>query len=77
MYLLASDIFSALTAPTLPWIRLLPVAPAFSAGAIIEIVTQGEPQEWWEGTLGGEQGWFPSSFCSSSPHGKAPVSWLH
>ena len=36
----------------------------FRAGDVIEVVQQGEPAGWWEGSLNGQVGWFPSNFCS-------------
>jgi len=35
----------------------------FRAGDIIEVLQQGEPEGWWEGSLNGQVGWFPSNFC--------------
>ena len=29
----------------------------------IQVMQQGEPGGWWEGTLNGQTGWFPSSYC--------------
>ena len=37
---------------------------SFSVGQLIEVISQGEPNEWWEGSLGGVVGWFPSAYCS-------------
>jgi len=37
----------------------------FRAGDIIEVTQQGEADGWWEGTLNGQTGWFPSGFCSA------------
>jgi hypothetical protein len=37
---------------------------SFRAGDVIEVVQQGEPAGWWEGSLNGQVGWFPSNFCS-------------
>ena len=37
----------------------------FSAGEVIAVVNQGEPNEWWEGEVRGVRGWFPSGFCSA------------
>lgn len=42
----------------------------FAAGDIIEIVHEGEPNGWWEGRMGEQSGWFPSSFCGQ-PFGMA------
>ena len=42
----------------------------FAAGDIIEIVREGEPNGWWEGSMGEQAGWFPSSFCGQ-PFGLA------
>ena len=36
----------------------------FRAGDYIQVTQQGEPGGWWEGSLDGRMGWFPSSFCS-------------
>ena len=36
----------------------------FQAGDVIEVVQQGETAGWWEGSLNGQVGWFPSNFCS-------------
>ena len=36
---------------------------SFAAGDIIEIIKEGEPNGWWEGRIGEQLGWFPSSFC--------------
>lgn len=36
----------------------------FRAGDIIAVTQQGGPNEWWEGSLNGQVGWFPSNFCS-------------
>lgn len=38
---------------------------SFAAGDIIAVVTQGEPDGWWEGSLRGASGWFPSTYCSA------------
>lgn len=32
---------------------------------LIEVVTEGEPNEWWEGRIGAQVGWFPSAYCSA------------
>ena len=37
----------------------------FVAGDVIQVITAGEPDGWWEGSLRGTKGWFPSSFCSA------------
>ena len=37
----------------------------FRAGDIIEVTQQGELDGWWEGSLNGQIGWFPSSYCSA------------
>lgn len=37
---------------------------AFVTGDRIKVITQGEPDGWWLGSLpDGRRGWFPSSFC--------------
>ena len=38
---------------------------SFDVSALIEVITEGEPNEWWEGRLGAEVGWFPSAYCSA------------
>ena len=40
---------------------------AFAAGELIEVLQQGEPNDWWEGRLSssGMVGWFPSAYCSA------------
>ena len=35
------------------------------AGDVIGITKEGDAGEWWEGTLNGITGWFPSAFCSA------------
>jgi len=42
---------------------------AFSAGDIIEVTQQGQPDDWWEGSLNGQVGYFPSNFCSAPYYG--------
>ena len=37
---------------------------SFVAGDIVHITHEGARDEWWEGMLHGEVGWFPSNFCS-------------
>lgn len=37
----------------------------FQAVDVIEVTQQGEPDGWWEGSLNGQVGWFPSNFCSA------------
>lgn len=37
----------------------------FRAGDIIQVTQQGEGGGWWEGSLNGQVGWFPSSLCSA------------
>lgn len=37
----------------------------FAAGDVIAIVREGEPGGWWEGSINGLTGWFPSAFCSA------------
>ena len=32
---------------------------------MIEVLTEGEAGEWWEGRRGSDIGWFPSSYCSA------------
>ena len=36
----------------------------FRAGDVIEVTQQGSPDDWWEGSLNGQRGWFPSPWCS-------------
>ena len=36
----------------------------FRAGDVIQVTQQGEAGGWWEGTLNGQAGYFPSNFCS-------------
>ena len=36
----------------------------FRAGDVIQVISQGSGDGWWEGSLNGQQGWFPSNFCS-------------
>ena len=36
----------------------------FRAGDIITVTQQGAPGDWWEGSLNGQAGYFPSNFCS-------------
>ncbi|KAL0567457.1 cell division cycle-related protein [Marasmius crinis-equi] len=38
-----------------------PSALTFRAGEVIKILSQ-QPLGWWDGLLGGERGWFPSSY---------------
>ena len=40
---------------------------SFRAGHLIEVLTQGDPHEWWEGKLTADDstGWFPSAYCSA------------
>ena len=37
---------------------------SFWPGQLIEVTQEGEPNEWWEGMLDGQAGWFPSAYCS-------------
>ena len=37
----------------------------FRVGDVIEVTQQGEPDGWWEGSLHGQVGWFPSTYCSA------------
>ena len=37
----------------------------FRAGDVIVVTQQGNPDDWWEGSLNGQVGWFPSTFCSA------------
>ena len=37
---------------------------SFGVGQLIEVTQEGEPNEWWEGVLDGQAGWFPSAYCS-------------
>ena len=37
---------------------------SFRPGQLIEVTQEGEPNEWWEGVLDGQAGWFPSAYCS-------------
>lgn len=36
----------------------------FRAGDVVTVTQQGESGAWWEGSLNGQVGWFPSNFCS-------------
>ena len=49
---------------------------AFAAGELIEVLQQGEPNDWWEGRLSssGMVGWFPSAYCSAPWDDGAGVS---
>ena len=49
---------------------------AFAAGELIEVLQQGEPNDWWEGRLSssGVVGWFPSAYCSAPWDDGAGVS---
>ena len=38
---------------------------SFPAGAIIEVVKEGEPGGWWLGLMGSKEGWFPQSFTEA------------
>ena len=38
---------------------------ALRAGDIIVVTQQGEPDGWWEGSLNGQIGWFPATYCSA------------
>jgi len=38
---------------------------SFRAGDTIQVTQAGEPEGWWEGSLNGQVGWFPSTFCSA------------
>ena len=37
---------------------------AFNPGDVILVTTEGGQDEWWEGELNGQIGYFPSNFCS-------------
>jgi hypothetical protein len=39
----------------------------FRAGDAILLLQRGEPGGWWQGSLNGQAGWFPSNYCSA-PH---------
>lgn len=37
---------------------------ALRPGDIVQVLQQAEPGGWWEGSLRGHVGWFPSNYCS-------------
>ena len=41
-----------------------PEALKFPAGALIRVIKEGAPGEWWWGQFEGEEGWYPSSFTT-------------
>ena len=39
----------------------------FRTGDFIQVVQRGEPDGWWEGSLNGQRGFFPSTYCAVEP----------